>query len=83
MAKFLELKLKMPPVPGLPVEFSNFLRDARALAFDQDPEYDTLRGYLDSLAKKIDFKDCPFDWEEQTEGCVLDYTWPSNTSPAL
>eukprot|EP00826_Nyctotherus_ovalis_P024478 TRINITY_DN1892_c0_g1_i2.p1 TRINITY_DN1892_c0_g1~~TRINITY_DN1892_c0_g1_i2.p1 ORF type:complete len:261 (-),score=43.52 TRINITY_DN1892_c0_g1_i2:67-849(-) len=50
---------------GLPGEFQTFLRYTRNLKFEEDPDYDYLRGLLRGLAESSQADDGAFDWSAQ------------------
>eukprot|EP00826_Nyctotherus_ovalis_P004327 TRINITY_DN1092_c0_g1_i6.p1 TRINITY_DN1092_c0_g1~~TRINITY_DN1092_c0_g1_i6.p1 ORF type:complete len:226 (-),score=38.66 TRINITY_DN1092_c0_g1_i6:103-780(-) len=49
----------------LPNEFQHFLRYTRSLKFEEDPDYDYLKGLLRSLVEPNHIDDGIFDWNAQ------------------
>jgi hypothetical protein len=48
---------------GIPREFGDFLRYARSLGFDEEPDYASLRASFRSLSVRLGFTyDYDFDW---------------------
>jgi serine/threonine protein kinase len=67
---------------GFPDEFAQYIHYTRKLGFDQEPDYDILRGYFKTVMDKNGWKfDNVFDWTTTPE--VANSTVTSVTDPKV
>ena len=75
--KIMEKKMATPAevlCDGYPQEFTDYINYTRNLQYEQDPNYDFLKGLFTNVLKRDGLKiDCFYDWDNETINYYRDF----------
>ena len=82
--KIMEKKIATSPeelCEGFPIEFSNYIDYTRKLEYEQDPNYNFLKGLFLNVLYRDHFRiDCFYDWDNETINYFRDFKNAENNN---